>query len=108
MSRFAAAPDVSGPRIRARPTTGQHLSAAHGADLRGKSERAEYRREITVSRANDLASRLSQEVALAEEEALIRRTDGGVRVTRHEHGRYTVEITREVSFGLTLERDLAL
>lgn len=107
MSRFAAALDVSGPRITTRPTTGQQPSAAHGADLRGKAERAEYRREITVSRANDLASRLNQEIALAEKEAINRRTGGGVRVTRHKHNRYTVEVTREVPFGLTLERDLA-
>ena len=106
MSRFAAAPDVSGPRTTIRPATGQQPSTAHGSDLRGKAERAEYRREITLSRANDLASRLNQEVALAEEEAINRRI-GGVRVTRHKHNRYTVEVTREVPFGLTLERDLA-
>lgn len=105
MSRLAAAPDVSGPLPTPRPTTRHQPSAPEGAELLGKAERDEYRRELTVSRANDLAPRLNQEIAHAEEEAIIRRT-GGVRVTRHKHNSYTVEVTGEVPFGLTLERDL--
>lgn len=105
MSRFATAPDASGPQITIRATTRQQPSSPEGDELRGK-ERANYLREITISHANDLAPRLNHEVALAEEEAIVRRT-GGVRVTRHEYSRYTVEVTGEVPFGLTLERDLA-
>jgi hypothetical protein len=45
--------------------------------------------------------------ASAAQAVAVARGEGGVVVTRHDGQHFTIEITPEVPFGLTWERDLA-
>ena len=72
-----------------------------------KAAGSHYRREITIFSAGSLLTQLDLEASIAQGEAIVGGW-GGVLVTRHDHHRFTIEVTSEVPFGLTLERDLAI
>ena len=74
--------------------------------LETKLDARGYHREITISRAATLCAQLDYEASAAQAIA-VAQNEGGVLVTRHEGHRFTIEITSEVPFGLTQERDLA-
>ncbi|MGO4247634.1 hypothetical protein AB4Y87_10495 [Paenarthrobacter sp. RAF54_2] len=69
------------------------------------TERRPFARTVTVTARRGLELQLNQAVGRAIEEAL-KSPEKGIRVTRHSHDRFTVELTAEVPFGITQELDL--
>lgn len=61
-------------------------------------------REVTSSLAAGLIAALDDAVVFGEREAMSL-GHFGVLVTRHEYNRFTVEVSPDVPFGLTLECD---
>lgn len=66
-----------------------------------------YYREITISTAATLCAQLDFEASAAQAVA-VARGEGGILMTRHDDHHFTIEITSEVPFGFTWERDRAL
>lgn len=61
--------------------------------------------EVTADNAAEIEQRLCEAFDAVLEHAL-ERGEGGILVTQHDHSRYTVAISAEVPFGLTIERQL--
>jgi hypothetical protein len=68
------------------------------------SKTTELIAEITATRASTLEHELNTAVDKAREKAM---TDGrhGILVTRHGYSSFTVELSPEVPYGLTQERE---
>lgn len=61
--------------------------------------------EVNADTGAEIEQRLCEAFDTVLEHALERR-EGGILVTHHNHSRYTVAISAEVPFGLTIERQL--
>jgi hypothetical protein len=61
--------------------------------------------EVTAATVAEMEQRLCEAFDTVLEHAL-ERGEEGILVTQHNHSRYTVGISAEVPFGLTMERQL--
>lgn len=61
--------------------------------------------EVTADNAAEIEQLLCEAFDAVLEHAL-ERGEGGILVTQHDHSRYTLAISAEVPFGLTIERQL--
>lgn len=68
-------------------------------------EHCPYFRTVTVTARRRLDLKLNLAVERAIDEA-VKNPGRGIRVTRHSHDRFTVELTADVPFGITQELDL--
>lgn len=68
-------------------------------------EASPYTVSVTITRREDLERQLDLASGKAIREAQVS-SNRGILVTRHDHGSFTVELSAEVPYGTTIERDL--
>lgn len=69
------------------------------------NQSSDYYVEIRVTDGKNLEKHLDQAVEKAIRKALVN-SSCGVMVTRHDQQTFSVELTRDVPFGIISERDL--